>query len=287
MEAGDWKPHVKIGLGDIPVSASTASISGQFSAISPATDVNVLGDTELTITGTAFPRSMATAQSGISIQFTAPSGGTAETVGCAITGSSSTEIKCMTNAFNKANLGLVYTPAIVMNGKSFTDTNSATITLAASLNSAAGVAPTSASPVLKTQLRITLDGAFPTGNFATDDFTVKLVSKSDSTYFKNLKVVAVDSSSKHFDIMFGGAKSGSYQFVIEHSTLGKIDSTDIGDFKVESTVTGFTPSSGSVYGGTLITITGTNFGTVATDNPVQINLGEQGVDCYVETTSAT
>jgi hypothetical protein len=54
-------------------------------------------------------------------------------------------------------------------------------------------------------------------------------------------------------------------------------------------VTGISPASGSMYGGTLLTITGRNFGDVYTDNPVQISLGGAigSIDCYVETTMAT
>jgi hypothetical protein len=33
-------------------------------------------------------------------------------------------------------------------------------------------------------------------------------------------------------------------------------------------VTNISPQEGSRFGGTLVTITGTNFGTVPTDNPV-------------------
>lgn len=46
---------------------------------------------------------------------------------------------------------------------------------------------------------------------------------------------------------------------------------------------------GSIYGGTILTITGTNFGTAKTDNPVQIsyNGGVGSTNCYVLTTEAT
>jgi hypothetical protein len=47
--------------------------------------------------------------------------------------------------------------------------------------------------------------------------------------------------------------------------------------------------SGSIYGGTVLTITGTNFGTVKTDNPVSIvyNGALGATSCFVQTTSAT
>jgi hypothetical protein len=49
--------------------------------------------------------------------------------------------------------------------------------------------------------------------------------------------------------------------------FGLIDNVGL-QFTVGSNVTNVTPNTGSKYGGTLLTITGTNFGTVPTDNPV-------------------
>jgi hypothetical protein len=37
---------------------------------------------------------------------------------------------------------------------------------------------------------------------------------------------------------------------------------------VNAYVDSYTPTTGSIYGGTLLTITGRNFGTEITDNPV-------------------
>lgn len=47
--------------------------------------------------------------------------------------------------------------------------------------------------------------------------------------------------------------------------------------------------TGSIYGGTLLTINGENFGDVYTDNPVQIstNGGVDSIDCFVQTTNST
>jgi len=53
--------------------------------------------------------------------------------------------------------------------------------------------------------------------------------------------------------------------------------------KAVGEVLSFTPASGSIYGGSLITITGRVFSTEATDNPVRVG----STDCLVETTSPT
>lgn len=52
---------------------------------------------------------------------------------------------------------------------------------------------------------------------------------------------------------------------------------------VSARVTGYTPTSGSIHGGTMLTITGTNFGKKKTDNPVQISThgGIGSIDCFV------
>jgi hypothetical protein len=52
---------------------------------------------------------------------------------------------------------------------------------------------------------------------------------------------------------------------------------------VSSKVTNVSPLVGSIYGGTLVTITGSNFGTQKTDNPVQLSThgGIGSIDCFV------
>jgi hypothetical protein len=88
--------------------------------------------------------------------------------------------------------------------------------------------------------------------------------------------------------MFGGAKTGKFQISIRHKVYGLIDTTDM-ILDVSATVTSYTPNTGSIYGGTLLTITGQNFGTVKTDNPVKISPGGglHTTHCFVLTTSAT
>lgn len=53
--------------------------------------------------------------------------------------------------------------------------------------------------------------------------------------------------------------------------------------KAVGEILSFSPSTGSIYGGTLITITGRVFSTEASDNPVKVGT----TDCLVETTSPT
>ena len=88
--------------------------------------------------------------------------------------------------------------------------------------------------------------------------------------------------------MFGGAYSGDYDMWVRHKTEGLVGSSSI-PLNVGATVTNVSPKISSIYGGTVITITGTNFGTTKTDNPVSIFQNGFGntVPCHVLTTAPT
>jgi hypothetical protein len=150
---------------------------------------------------------------------------------------------------------------------------------------ASGLTPASASPVLKTKIKMTLPG-FPE-TLARADFTVNATSTTDSTYVRYLNVVEVDDDAKELTCMFGGAKSGEFQITIRHKSYGLVDTEGM-ILDVSARVTSYSPQVGSIYGGTLLTITGENFGTVATDNPVRLSPGgsKDATECYVITTSA-
>jgi hypothetical protein len=77
-------------------------------------------------------------------------------------------------------------------------------------------------------------------------------------------------------VKYNGAYSDLYNVLITSNSNGKFDSSAI-TFQSIGIVTSYYPTEGSIYGGTLITITGYNFSTEATDNPVKI--GE--TDCLV------
>lgn len=103
-----------------------------------------------------------------------------------------------------------------------------------------------------------------------------------------MNVIAVDEASKTLTCMFGGAWSGLYQINVRHKHFGLINTRGL-TLIVGSNVTDYHPKVGSIFGGTLLTITGNNFGTEFTDNPVQIStLGAVGsIDCYLKSISET
>lgn len=136
--------------------------------------------------------------------------------------------------------------------------------------------------MLKRNLTIELNSNFPYTLSDRADFTVNVTNKNDSNMVKNLNVIAVFDANKTVVVKFGGAYSGNYSMQIHHKTYGLLDASNI-NFEVGSNVTAISTNTGSIHGGTLITITGTNFGDEITDNPVQISYnGALGsTHCYV------
>jgi hypothetical protein len=141
---------------------------------------------------------------------------------------------------------------------------------------------------LKRKIELTLDAAFP-HTLNKDHFTVNGTSTNADTpdYVRYMNVIEVDDAAKKLTVMFGGALSGKFQMSIRHKDYGLIDCSGK-ILTVESTVTSFTPMKGSIYGGTMLTITGTNFGDLFTDNPVSItHSAGAAVPCYVKSTMKT
>ena len=168
-----------------------------------------------------------------------------------------------------------------------TVTNTLSFTMKTAVKSGLTISPTTASPVLKTQITISLDTDFPF-TLNRDDFTVNATSQTNSTYVRYMNVIAVDDTAKTLTALFGGAYSGLFDISIRHSTFGLLK-TDGVTLTVGSWVTNVTPKVSSIYGGALLTITGTNFGNEKTDNPVQIsyNGGVGSTNCYVQTSTPT
>jgi hypothetical protein len=135
---------------------------------------------------------------------------------------------------------------------------------------------------LKTPIEIQLNPDFPYELRDAADFSVNATSVNDETYIRYLNVLSVDEGTKTIRAMFGGAFSGMFQINIRHKYYGLLDTQGM-LLDVSSKVSSVSPNLGSIHGGTLVTITGTNFGTEKTDNPVQISTygGIGSVDCLV------
>jgi hypothetical protein len=93
-------------------------------------------------------------------------------------------------------------------------------------------------------------------------------------------VLAVDNTERTVTLKFKGAPKGDYKVFITSSKKGRLDAENL-SITTDVTVTGISPTTGSALGGTVVTITGTNFSTKKTDNPVQIG----DADCIIQSTS--
>jgi hypothetical protein len=118
-----------------------------------------------------------------------------------------------------------------------------------------------------------------------EDLSINATSLTNSTYIRYMNVISVNDTAKTFTAMFGGAYSGQFQINVRHRRYGLVGTNGL-ILDVSSSITDFSPMTGSIYGGTLLTIRGTNFGNVKTDNPVQIsnNGGIGSIDCFVQET---
>ena len=112
------------------------------------------------------------------------------------------------------------------------------------------------------------------------DLSVTFISTTDPTYFKLANVIDVDNVNKQIVVKFGGANSGIYSLAVVSAANGLFNTAGV-VLTTVGTITSFSPTTGSVYGGQLLTINGYNFSASALDNEVQIG----GVDCLVETST--
>lgn len=116
------------------------------------------------------------------------------------------------------------------------------------------------SPVLKQSLTFTLNSDY-TDTLVAGDLTVKVLNASKN-YSRDLYVMSVSNTApKTFTVKFNGAPVSSYTFSVyanSASQYGTLDTSAIA-LTTSSSITGISPNQGSVFGGSVLTITGTNF----------------------------
>jgi len=268
--AGSWDVKVIDAFGLTPADAATPKINVGLSVtnVSPNVDLNQLGGDILVLTGTGFD----TLADNTQIVF---GDGTA----CDVQSTSPTQLECMVAGFDEASLdsSTPYTATVSVN--SVTDATQS-VQILPTKQSGVSVAPTSVSPVLSSELTVTLESTYP-HTLSAADFKAKLVSTTDNTITRPLYIMDADDSAKTIKIKFPGADSGVYHVQVSSTQVGRIDQNPL-VLTVEGRVTAFSPASGSALGGTLITIDGVNFSDDPLDNPVKV--GNQY--CLVQTTSS-
>jgi hypothetical protein len=143
------------------------------------------------------------------------------------------------------------------------------------------ITPSSVSPVLKTLLTIKITG-YP-NTLEKNDLEVFIVSKTRNiTTPINIVEVGVDGSDQYLKVKFGGSESSVYDLRVRSRSYGNFDTTGV-TLTTIGFVTDFNPKSGSVHGGTLITVDGYHFSTDYQDNPIRIGY----TDCLVEKSTPT
>lgn len=253
VAAGLHKPLLTDYFGLVPDSVSTMDISLVVSSVSPDSDVNPNGGTQITISGSGFPFEEDNAPSDFSLEF--DNGNT-----CVVLSMTSTQIVCRPGNFVTQSTD--YTLTLTMNSKAYTRT----VGVGVNIYTVDAVSPASVSPVLKQTLTITLGTDI---TLDSEDLSVYLNSETDSENDKELNVYEVDNGAKTISARFGGAWSGTYTVNVISAVEGKFSS--VLSLDVSGTITGISPSTGSSNGGTLVTVTGTNFDTDVLNNPISIN----------------
>ena len=241
-------------------------IPATVTSVEPSTAINFLGGDILEISGEDFGYDAK----AVNVTF-------ADGTTCDVIDVQMTFITCELNRFKK---DAASEQAVTVSINGIKD-SSLVLYLASAVKSTLNMSPATASPVLKTELTIFLDSDYSTALNRTD-FQAVLHSATNITYKKELYVVSVNEDQKSIKVKFNGAPSGDYFIMLKSKQHGRINS-DLLLLKVHSTITSVTPTKGSLYGGTLVTIKGENFSNEPLDNPVKIGSHY----CYVITSSSS
>ena len=264
--AGDWKPCIMEADGCVRLdtTATACSFVPTITEVFPA-PVPQLGGGIMVITGTGFfqtewQRKHANGEAA-SATLSVTIGGVASTVRSV----TATRIECIIpdiSSVSAANIDVVVTQNTKASAaKSVEKANTPNLVLS--------VDSLSASPVDKIVIGMTLDTGATTFTTNNNNVVGMLVNEEETYKLRVLEINA-DGSAKW---KFPGAIKGTYNFYLADSSGNSLSSPRV--FTSETTITSVSPTSGSVLGGTLITIVGTNFPTGAGDVIVRIgdNIG--------------
>jgi hypothetical protein len=190
---------------------------------------------------------------------------------------SSTLIRCITSKFDVSSST---TPSLTVNVNGVTD-SSKSVTVRADPTKVVSITPSSVSPVLKTLLTIKVTGYDNT--LDKNDLEVFAVARTRNIVTPiNVVEVGFDGADQYMKVKFGGSESNVYDLRVKSRTYGNFDTTGV-TLTTIGKVTDFNPKSGSVHGGTLITVDGYHFSTDYQDNPIRIGY----TDCLVEKSTPT
>lgn len=204
--AGDWHVEVRDSEGRAnPGSVAKISIPLIVNSVSPKSNINYYGGTVLTIKGTGFP--LQTWKAKVKLD---------DGTGCKVLTSTSTEITCKLWKFKTVDSVKSFKVGLTVHKKT---SETATIKQIAAVPKSVGVVPNTASPVLHTNLVITVAG----GTLVKDKVFVELVAADDEDNRKPLYVIKSDAFKQEIKVKFGGAISGLYKLVVSTEADGRLD----------------------------------------------------------------
>jgi hypothetical protein len=87
------------------------------------------------------------------------------------------------------------------------------------------IVPSIASPVLKTNLTMTIAN-FP-ATLTKSDLSANLVLQTDTTKVRPLNIIDIDNVNKKLVVRYGGAPSGIYNIVLTSKAYGNFDATSL------------------------------------------------------------
>jgi len=246
---GEWAPILLSDMGKVPVdpAAPLIIISATLTSVTINTGLNTQGGDTLTFVGTKLPHDLLVSTHHITFN-------DVDVTSCIPLTSTSTEFTCLTARFGRdpsTSLGLTLDIEVMIND--LIVPNSLTVTMSPTPSPYVLMWPESISPVLKQDIEFELGGDYTLASLNKDHFTVRLINTEAPDYYKDLKVNEVDEDLNTFTCKFGGAWSGDYTVEIRHVELGMLDTSFL-LLAVESDYTSIVPRSGSIYGGTLLTI---------------------------------
>ena len=261
-EAGSFIPrlHLKdLGFASVSAGVSALNIPLTISSVSPS-QVNPNGGTVLTVSGSGFPASLQVAQTrGLALAI--------GTGSCTPSAVSPTQVICVSTAVSAA-APLTAT----LNGNTG---SSSSLSLLANPPTISSITPNSVNPVLQTD--ITIVGT----DFDSNTAQTKVILRNTADSSKTSECLVYGSTTTQITCKLLGAPTGTYNFFVQTSK----GHSNTQSFTVQTVITGVSPSTGSLAGGTILTIQGGAFSTDVKQSLVFIGDGNIACDVIASTTS--
>ena len=259
--AGTWTPKVHIVNKGFVVSESNSEVTIPLviSSVSPASG-SEKGGTLITISGTGFLNDL----NNLDLTQTVKIGDSP----CNVKSTTSTSITCETSIMTTDST-ITVTVGIV------TQTTSDFEYLASDTPVVSGISVSSGSTIVTTEITFTGTG------FGTDQAKVDVKLKGDI----NLDCLIFEITDTQIKCNVNGGPRGVYTWSLWVNPVGYADFGVSTSYELKLQINSISPASGSLNGGTLITVTGEGFSTIT--DQMLVLLGTQDNLCIIQSTEST